>query len=624
MKLQETITRLSLGVAVATVLAACGGSNNNGNVPIPGTSRLEVTVVGSGNVSSLPAGLDCNDTCGAPFTTGSTVTLTATPAAAQQLASWSGACSGTALTCTVTMDQVRSATATFVGTTASRFDLTVTRAGSGDVTSSPAGILCGSTCQAQFNAGSLVTLTASPAAGQVFDGWSGACRSQTLTCDVTMSAARAVAAAFRAAPTQAGWGELVSLAGAGAATPVVAIDDDGRATAVWRQLDPGTTQHHVWSSRSVAGGTWSTPERLESNPGNVSELRLSVDAATGRGMLVWIQTGPTVDLHARPLDPVSGWGTAAVVDSGSGMVGVSSVGMDNSGNAVAVWSQIGPATRFSIYANRYAPGGGWGSPMLIETNEVVGSVDGDPIVAVSPAGDALTVWKRSGGGGDLWGNRFTPGAGWGTAARIVADAGANQTIARHDLAVDANGNGLLVWGQLDTAGGTGNNAIWFQRFTSGAWQPAVATVAPALPNTQGFVSTPVLRMNAGGAAVVVWGDVDNSLRAASAAPQAVAFGSPTTLRNAGSGSFDSLPVIGMDGQGGAMTAWVDPVGSNVTVSRLTPAGGWSAAEVVETYTDASFNPALAMNGRGNAVLGWAQLFPATGTQIVVRRWNAAP
>ncbi len=622
MKLQGSIARMSVLVAVAAVLSACGGTGGEGTAPVPGTSRLDVSVVGSGAVSSLPAGLDCSDACGAPFATGSTVVLTATPAAGQQLASWSGACSGAALTCSVTMEQARSATATFVPTNATRFGLSVTRTGSGGVTSSPAGIDCGGTCEAQYAAGTLVTLTATPASGEVFDGWSGACRSQTLTCEVTMSAARAVAAAFRAASTQGSWGELVRLAGAGAATPVVAIDDAGRATAVWRQLDAGTTQHHVWSSRAVAGGTWSVPERLESNPGNVSELRLSVDASTGRGMLVWIQTGSTVDLHARPLDPVSGWGTASLVESSAGQVGVSSVGVDANGNAVAVWSQIGPATRFSIYANRYTPGGGWSSPLLIETNEVVGSVDGDPIVAVTPSGDALAVWKRSGGGGDLWGNRFTLGAGWGTASQVVADAGTSQTIGRHDLALDTMGNGMLVWGQLDIAGGAGNNAIWFKRFTGGSWQSGVSTVAPAVPNSQGFVSTPVLRMNAGGAAVVVWGDFDNSLRAASAAPQAVAFGSPATLRTAGSGPWDSLPVIGMDGAGGAMVAWVEPVGSNLTVSRLAAGTGWSAAEVIESYPDPSYNPALAMNASGNAVLGWGQFFPATGTQIVLRRWNS--
>ncbi len=53
--------------------------------------------------------------------------------------------------------------------------LTVTKTGtgSGTVTSSPAGINCGTTCVAGFNDGTIVTLTADPDAGSKFDGWSG-------------------------------------------------------------------------------------------------------------------------------------------------------------------------------------------------------------------------------------------------------------------------------------------------------------------------------------------------------------------------------------------------------------------------------------------------------------------
>ena len=55
--------------------------------------------------------------------------------------------------------------------------LTVAKAGtgSGTVTSSPAGINCGATCSASFPAATVVTLTAAPAAGSTFAGWSGAC-----------------------------------------------------------------------------------------------------------------------------------------------------------------------------------------------------------------------------------------------------------------------------------------------------------------------------------------------------------------------------------------------------------------------------------------------------------------
>src|SRR5207249_8117181 len=86
-------------------------------------------------------------------------------------------------------------TATFTPQT---FVLTVSKAGTGTgtVTSTPAGITCGVTCSASFTNGTAVTLTAAPAAGSTFSGWSGGGCSGTGTCTVTLSAATTVTATF--------------------------------------------------------------------------------------------------------------------------------------------------------------------------------------------------------------------------------------------------------------------------------------------------------------------------------------------------------------------------------------------------------------------------------------------
>jgi uncharacterized repeat protein (TIGR02543 family) len=78
--------------------------------------------------------------------------------------------------------------------------LTVNKSGTGTgtVTSSPIGIDCGVTCTHSYNLNTVVTLTAAPAAGSTFTGWSDAGCPGTGTCQVTMDAAKGVTATFTA------------------------------------------------------------------------------------------------------------------------------------------------------------------------------------------------------------------------------------------------------------------------------------------------------------------------------------------------------------------------------------------------------------------------------------------
>ena len=69
--------------------------------------------------------------------------------------------------------------------------------GSGVVTSSPAGISCGSICSHTYPSGATVILTAAPVSDSIFVGWSGACTGAG-TCTVTMNLARSTVATFAA------------------------------------------------------------------------------------------------------------------------------------------------------------------------------------------------------------------------------------------------------------------------------------------------------------------------------------------------------------------------------------------------------------------------------------------
>jgi hypothetical protein len=202
------------------------------------TGTMVLTVVkagsGSGTVTSSPPAIDCGAACSATLDLGTEVTLTAVPTAGSRFDGWSGACTGTAA-CTVTMDQARSVTATFVAV----MPLTVAKAGSGGgaVTSSPAAIDCGSTCDATLDLGTEVTLTVVPAAGSRFDGWSGACTG-TAACTVTMDQARSVTATFALVTSAQGSASGGGGCSSGAAGPVALL---GLAAALGLRRRPRRT-----------------------------------------------------------------------------------------------------------------------------------------------------------------------------------------------------------------------------------------------------------------------------------------------------------------------------------------------------------------------------------------------
>ena len=144
------------------------------------------------------------------------------------------------------------------------FTLSVTKAGtgSGTVISSPAGIDCGTTCSANFPSGQMVTLTASPASGSTFAGWSGACTG-TGNCVVTMNSNISVTATFNASPTtftlsvtKAGTGSgtvLSSPAGINCGTTCSANFSSGQTVTLAAIPAPGST-FAGWSGACTGTG----------------------------------------------------------------------------------------------------------------------------------------------------------------------------------------------------------------------------------------------------------------------------------------------------------------------------------------------------------------------------------
>ena len=186
------------GVAQVDFAVTPTGTVNFGNVNVGSSATQTFTVQGTRTTgivtgaASVPAPFSIAS--GSPFTLSGTGTATVTV----RFSPTTAAVASTNVSFTADGDTVpRLVTGTGASATSL---LTVTRTGSGTVTSNPGGVSCGTTCSFSFTTGSPVSLAAAPAAGSVFTGWGGAC-SGAGACAVTMNAAQAVIATFSPSST---------------------------------------------------------------------------------------------------------------------------------------------------------------------------------------------------------------------------------------------------------------------------------------------------------------------------------------------------------------------------------------------------------------------------------------
>ena len=195
-----------LSFAVFT-LASSGGTASAQSV------NLTITHTGpnTGATGITPLGLVCNPrnpgTCVFPIPSGEALTLSANSPAPSTPGIFSGgtgsAVGCAASTCSFTINADSTLTADWNSNRGPFPTLTMNLAGAdkgsvgvGSSTCQNIDAAQHSACITTYASGSLATLTAQPAAGSVFGGFSGACVSSTTTCTFTITGSSAVTATF--------------------------------------------------------------------------------------------------------------------------------------------------------------------------------------------------------------------------------------------------------------------------------------------------------------------------------------------------------------------------------------------------------------------------------------------
>lgn len=400
--------------------------------------------------------------------------------------------------------------------------------------------------------------------------------------------------------------------------PQVATDGNGNTLAVWRTND-GSYESLYANYYDASTGNWGTETLIESgNAGHAVSPAIAFDNS-GNATVVWAQhDGTNYNIYANRYSPSTGWGTEALIESGNaGDAASPQIAFDDNGNAIAIWTQ-NDGTHDSVYANRYTPANGWGAEELIETGNSGDATQ--PKIAFDNAGNAIATWSQDTGGyNDVLTNRYTPASGWGSET-LVADG--NQGGAFDpQIALDANGNGTLVWREHDGA----KDSLYASRYTAStdSWGAEVL-----LENgNNGHARTPRVAVDNDGNAIAVWAQEEISIRTSIYANRYTAatdsWGSETLLES-GEDGHARQPQIVINEDGNALVVWMqsDSVSSNLLYTNIYIAqtGTWGTEALVENTTTAAEHPQLVMDDHGNATVV-TQRFDGSNLNIHANRFE---
>jgi hypothetical protein len=281
--------------------------------------------------------------------------------------------------------------------------------------------------------------------------------------------------------------------GLGNDSPQVAMNANGDAVFAWVNNTNG--DYAVWGRVLPANAALTAAARIESATGNTGDVRVVMDPA-GNATALWTNYDSgnnTVDLWANTFSGGS-WGAGGIIENTADAVSEYSATVDSTGNVIAVWTQQVTNSSQGVYTSRYGAGAGWSAATLLATT--ANSSAYYPQVAADADGNVMIVWGQYDGSIQNVYSRYQPAGGaWGAAALT----GMNTT---GKIAFDASGNAIGMWGAEVSQT---NRVVKASRFTvAGGW----ATPAVLTPGTSVYAESPQFGIDASGGAMAVWIEYD--------------------------------------------------------------------------------------------------------------------
>lgn len=596
-KPQISFLKLLVAKFLLILIAGCGDSGNSsdGFAPIK-RQQLTLQITGTGSVQSQPNGINCTNNCSAEFTQGTSVTLSASAGSGFVFTGWTGACTGVAPTCVLSLDQAKTVTSVFSRVSNPIVhNLSVEIAGSGTVVSQPAGINCSANCSVGFDNDKQVSLTATAAANYVFSGWSGACTGASNSCSVTMSQARSVKANFVSVPTNS-----VALN--------LTVTGNGNVQSNPAGINCGST--------CAASFPTSTSVVLTATPNSNHTFTAWSGACSGSANTCTVSMAQARSVQASfaPISAVTNWQLATrlelnndfnIIDPRvSTAIGVDTLlAVSSNGDAMVIWEQsdgVPNGSTRKVFFRRYTAGA-WQAaaviPGLSTDSNHTALVKGK--LLMDSAG--ITTWIRN---DNMQTRRHSPSTGWGAPFSPTPAMASVNDVTSH--AMDAAGNiTLLVSGdEVFTTGNTHHIALAAGANTWGAWT-RIDNAAAGLKSRGAK-----LALSSNGSALAIWkernpGDNHYSMKAARFSGTWGAPESIETLTDPVNISEDAEPALAVDAQGNGIAMWRQ--GNSLYHNIYRVGTGWTGAVAVDTGLFTTFHAAniqLGMTSDGRAVATW--------------------
>ena len=285
------------------------------------------------------------------------------------------------------------------------------------------------------------------------------------------------------------------------------------------------------------------------------------------------------------------------------------VAMDNNGNAIIVWWQHN-GSNFQIFKSEYR-NGSWSHPVGLSNNISPNGQDAaNPQVAMDNNGNAIIVWhQNSGTGNQIYKSEYRNGS-WSHPAYLSDNISPDGSDARYPrVAMDNNGNAIIVWDQLDGS----NSQIFKSEYRNGSWSHPTDLSNNISPDGQNAYNPKVV-MDGNGNSIIVWEQQDGiNFQIFKSEYRNGSWIHPAQLTDNISlnGQTANSPQVAMDNYGNAIIVWYQNDGANYQIFKSEYRNsGWihpaNLSDNISPDGKFAYNPQVAMDDNDNAIIVWMQ------------------